>query len=169
MKPIAWPQVLIGILVTIIVMQWAMPSAQSQSESVTAGTFHLTDNAGNIVGGFSTDDDGAPYLFLNKGGTGFLLTATESAVEMSASHSNGPTVWLTATPDEAIVAVSAQLDVADNLILLGAREGPGRTFASIASEGEWTVIPEGANPNVTAAKPTTWGQGKQRIEEIPSR
>ena len=66
MNRIAWPQILIGILVTIIVMQWAMPVAQSQSESITAKSFLLKDDNGEVVGGLAIES-GEPYLFLQQG------------------------------------------------------------------------------------------------------
>ena len=161
MNRIAWPQILIGILVTIIVMQWAMPVAQSQSESITAKSFLLKDDNGEVVGGLAIES-GEPYLFLNKGGTGVLVNVSESAVGWSAGTPAGPLAILTIDAEQAALTLAANPEDLDNSVSLSAG---ARTFVSVASGGNWYVLPEDAPE--TATQPESWGRLKQGFYREP--
>ena len=65
----SWSHALIGLLVGVIVMQWAMPVAQSQPEveHLEVASLTLLNEEGEAVGQIGTQENGAPYLSLTWG------------------------------------------------------------------------------------------------------
>jgi hypothetical protein len=72
------PYVLIGVLIGIIIMQWAMPMATAQANGIVhASGFALWDEAGEEITAFLANDSGAPFLVLGNSESANIILATD--------------------------------------------------------------------------------------------
>ena len=93
------PYLLIGVLIGIIVMQWAMPAAESQSGIVRGNTFLLEDMAGNVKGAFWITSDGTPALRIDGAeGSAVLWITSDGIPTLTLGESDGVLMTLMASP-----------------------------------------------------------------------
>ena len=161
----SWSHVLIGLLVGIIIMQWAMPVARSQpdAEHLTVASLTLVNADGEVVGQMATQEDGSPYLSMNRGAASHIsLVADESEAQIFASHggasfyglakADGSHLWLTGDGSAPLL---------DQAYAGATLQDGGLVFVVI--DGETHRFP---GPEDTATKPSTWGEVKSRIDRI---
>ena len=103
----SWSHALIGLLVGVIIMQWAMPVAQSQpdAEHLTVASLTLVNADGETVGQMATQENGSPYLSMDPGASHISLVANEAETHIFASNggasfygqakADGAHLWLT--------------------------------------------------------------------------
>ena len=96
----SWSHALIGLLVGVAIMQWAMPVAQSHTgaEHLEVASLTLLNGDGEAVGQIGTQEGGAPYLSLTWGASHVSLVADEAEARIVAFNGDA---WLygQATPD----------------------------------------------------------------------
>lgn len=95
------PYVLIGILLGVIVMQWAMPAAQGQGsaqvfEDLTAKAFTLVDESGNIKA----------RMWSTPSGNALLSFGSERGDANVSIGSSGKNAWVIVTSGEAAESIA---------------------------------------------------------------
>ena len=111
----SWSHALIGLLVGVIIMQWAMPVALSQPETehLEVASLTLLNEEGEAVGQIGTQESGAPYLSLTWGTSHVSLVADEAEARIVAFNGDawiygqatpdGTHLWLTADAGASLV------------------------------------------------------------------
>ena len=159
----SWSHGLIGLLVGVIVMQWAMPVAQSQPEveHLEVASLTLLNEVGEAVGQIGTQENGAPYLSLTWGTSHVSLVADEAEASIVAFHGDA---WLygQATPDGTRLWLTADTG-ADHVdqVYTGATPQEGG-LVRVLIDGESHLFPALG----TDARPFSWGAVKSRIDRI---
>ena len=158
----SWSHALIGLLVGVIVMQWAMPVAQSQPEAehLEVASLTLLNEEGEVVGHLGTQDNGAPYLSLTWGTSSVHLLADEAEARIVAH--NGAWLYGQATPDGTHLWLTADADASlVDQAYAGATSQEGG-LVRVLIDGESHLFPSFS----TDARPFSWGAVKSRIDRI---
>ena len=161
------PYLVIGVLIGIIVMQWGMPVAESQTGVVRANTFVLEDDFGNSKAMFFVKDDGNPLIGIGRPNeANIILSVSESGVLMVGGTDDtfgkinviGKNVGIIAMAED-MATISAQYGGANmtDYTQLSASEHGGSVMTGHdgKSTGHLPLLPG------TATKPVTWGQIKE--------
>ncbi len=159
----SWSHALIGLLVGVIIMQWAMPVAQSQPgvEDLEVASLTLLNEEGEAVGQIGTQESGAPYLSLTWGTSHVSLVADEAEARIVAFNGDA---WIygQATPDGTHLWLTA--DAGASLVdqaYAGATSQEGG-LVRVLIGGESHLFPALG----TDARPFSWGAVKSRIDRI---
>ena len=160
------PYLVIGVLIGIIVMQWGMPVAESQTGVLGAETFVLRDTYGNTKGMWFTGDDGHPYLALGDRDGATIGMSTTSDGWFLYGRTSSAKIHLLSTGKMAFLSVSGS-ELAEVSVRNGVETftstvdlsvSPTYSVINILEDGKLTAhLP--TLPG-TASKPATWGQIK---------
>ena len=160
----SWSHALIGLLAGVIIMQWAMPVAQSQPEAghLTISSLTLLNEEGEIVGQMGTQANGAPYLSMTWGTSHVSLVADEAEARIAASNgdawlygeasADGTGLWLTADVNATLV----------DQAYAGATQDGG--LVQVLIDGEAHLFPGPGGEVDSATKPLPWGALKSQID-----
>lgn len=160
----SWSHALIGLLVGVIIMQWAMPVARSQpdAEHLTVASLTLVNADGEVVVQMATQDNGSPFLTMGRGASHVSLVADEADTRIAASNGDA---WFygQARPDGAHLWLTADVNATpvDQAYAGATLQDGGLVFVVI--DGETHRFP---SPQDTATKPSSWGEMKSRIDRI---
>ena len=162
----SWSHVLIGLLAGVIIMQWAMPVAQSQPEAghLTISSLTLLNEEGEMVGQMGTQANGAPYLSMTWGTSHVSLVANEAEASIVASSGDA---WLygQAAADRTHLWLTADVNATlVDQVYAGATQDGGLVRVEIDGEGHLFPGPESEVDSAT--KPLPWGAVKSRINRI---
>ena len=163
------PFIVIGLLVGIVVMQLAMPAAQSQTGiNLRVNSLTLVDENDETTAMLFNGTEG-PILALGESGKGLVIMGAEPTSGNLNIYSGGqvnPRIIMGADPTDAgTVTISMNQiggymvqDLGDltNWAFMAAGPFGGKVYT--AKEGKVTDFMPGES---TAAKPVTWGQIKR--------
>ena len=163
------PYLIIGVLIGIIIMQWSMPVAESQTGTLQAELFSLVNESGVPTGIFFNGQDG-PILGLGDPDKAHITmgapfgTGTGDAVIVVADGDKIVRVSV-GTTDDASLFINVQ-EVGGVLVKQAENFGNYASMLVIKDGGYFGTASDniltGRMPALpgTATKPVTWGQIK---------
>lgn len=114
---------LIGVLVGIIIMQWAIPAAESSPEILTVQGIVLKSQDGDTLGYFKDSPGmGGPVLVLKKGRQRITMNADKDGAFISIDHEapRGSSVTITVKESSAGVIVKDSI-LGNSVALMGSK------------------------------------------------
>ena len=163
------PFIVIGLLVGIVVMQLAMPAAQSQTGiNLRVNSLTLVDENDQTTALLFNGDLG-PILALGADGTGYVLMGAGGGGTVqiySPSMGAGPRILMNAkqthasnyTMTSGMMGGVGAIDNGDNSNRADMTVGENGGHISTIKGGDFTAVMPG---EATVAKPVTWGQIKR--------
>ena len=165
------PFIVIGLLVGIVVMQLAMPAAQSQTGiNLRVSSLTLVDENDEATAILFNGDEGPVLGMGGAGGTGYVLMGVAGTVGMvkifSASRAPGPRIIMEAQQTHASnYTVTGGLR--GGVVAIDNGDNGNRADLYVGEDGGRVTTQKGGKftdsmpRDPTVAKPVTWGQIKR--------
>ncbi|MBI2503469.1 MAG: hypothetical protein HYW07_09610, partial [Candidatus Latescibacteria bacterium] len=144
---------IIGLLSGLLLREWAVRPADSQTTIVRAQQFNLVDADGNVTASLYNTGLG-PALYMGRADEPYVfITASAEGAELSVSHSSGvdPYVLIRSGEGRADIHVASTASGAPRLLLSNSATAAGMSVSGGGGTALVTVNGGGNNKTVIGA------------------